>query len=72
MKKVCPRIESPRVIKKGLFYRILLAEGKYISKKKFLRLMSAFEYMNMMDVHGIPVEKYNRKEKNGHSKRHSR
>ena len=49
---------TPRIIKDGIFYRILLADGKYVSKKKFLRLISAIDYLDMMDVHGVSAIKY--------------
>lgn len=49
---------TPRIIKDGIFYRILLADGEYASKKKFLRLTSAIDYLDMMDVHGVPVIKH--------------
>lgn len=50
------------LIKQGIFWRILVADGKYISKKKFLRFQPAVNYMDMQDKHGMPVENYNRKE----------
>lgn len=50
------------LIKEGLFWRILVADGTMISKKKFLRFQSALNYMDMQDVHGMPVENYKRKE----------
>ena len=40
-----------------------MADEKYISKKKFLRFQSALNYMDTQDVHGMPVENYQRKEK---------
>lgn len=52
-----------RLIKEGLFWRILVADDTMISKKRFLRFQSAVDYMDMQDRHGMPVEKYNRKAK---------
>ena len=48
------------LIKEGLFWRILVANGTKISKKKFLRFQSALNYMDLQDVHGMPVENYKR------------
>lgn len=58
-----------KIIKQGIFYRVLLANGKYVSKKRFLRLFSAVRYMDMMDVHSVPVVEYKEREKNGKSQR---
>lgn len=51
-----------RLIKQGLFWRILVADGAKISKKKFLRFQSALNYMDTQDRYGMPVENYKRKE----------
>lgn len=50
------------LIKQGMFWRILVANDTMISKKKFLRFQSALNYMDLQDVHGMPVENYKRKE----------
>lgn len=51
-----------RLIKQGLFWRILTADDALISKKKFLKFQSAVDYMDAQDRHGMPVENYKRKE----------
>lgn len=51
-----------RLIKDGIFWRILVANDTKISKKRFLRFQSAVNYMDMQDKHGMPVENY-KKEK---------
>lgn len=51
-----------RLIKEGIFWRILVADDTMISKKRFLRFQSAVNYMDMQDVHGMPVVKYKNKE----------
>ena len=51
------------LIKKGLFWRILVANDTMISKKRFLSFRSAINYMDMQDVHGMPVKNYKRKDK---------
>ena len=53
-----------KLIKEGLFWRILVCNDTMVCKKKFLRFQSALNYMDMQDGHGMPVEKYKRKEKN--------
>ena len=59
-----------RLIREGLFWRIITPIG--VSKQRFLTKRSAQKCIDMQDKHGVPVIKYNRKEKNGFSKRHSR
>lgn len=54
-------MNTPRIVKDGVFYRILLADGKYVSKKRFFRLMSAVNYLDMMDAYGVPVIEYKEK-----------
>lgn len=51
-----------RLIKEGLFWRILVANGTMVSKKRFLRFRSAVDYMDMQDRHGMPVVEYKKKE----------
>lgn len=50
-----------RLIKEGVFWRILTADDTKISKKKFLRFQSAINYMDMQDKNGMPVENYKEK-----------
>ena len=57
-----------RLIKEGIFWRILVCDDTMISKKKFLRFQSAVSYMDMQDRHGMPVENYKRKEKHASKK----
>lgn len=52
-----------RLIKEGIFWRILVANDTMISKKKFLRFQSAVNYMDMQDKHGMPVENYKKEKK---------
>ena len=52
-----------KLIKEGLFWRILVCDDTMISKKKFIRFQSAVDYMDMQDRHGMPVENYKGKEK---------
>lgn len=51
-----------RLIKEGLFWKILTCNDTKVSKKKFLRFQSALNYMDMQDSHGMPVENYKGKE----------
>lgn len=57
-----------RLIREGLFWKILVANDTMVSKKKFLRFQSAINYMDMQDRHGMPVENYKGKEKNASKK----
>lgn len=52
-----------KIIRKGMFYRVLLSNGKYIAKQKFLRKCSAIKYENMLDKNGSQVEEYKGKDK---------
>lgn len=52
-----------RLIKEGLFWRILVADDTMVSKKRFLRFQSAVDYMDTQDRHGMPVENYKKKER---------
>ena len=52
-----------RLIKEGIFWKILVCNDTMVCKKKFLRFQSALNYMDMQDRHGMPVEEYKGKEK---------
>lgn len=44
--------------KDGLFWRIALADGEYLSEKKFWTASGAWKYYdNHQDRHGVPVVK---------------
>lgn len=53
---------ASQLFKVKLFWRILVADAKYISRQRFLTRKSAQRCLDMQDAHGLSVIEYKRKE----------